>query len=163
MSAVAAGRALYMRMWRLCERILRPKAERGTVSKRTRVHGGQHADRAQLFPWWSDLSTVPDVPVPISGGVAVNEEPVTLASLGGGALVEHFVALPNPVRLKPYRTFREVSQPGSLFVVRAKRADDGGLPKVALFEADGGKWKLEAIDNIRQYLTSKIADIPILA
>ena len=54
----------------------------------------------------------------------------------------------NPiVKLKPYRTFIEVNQPESEFIVRLQA---GG--KVALFEADGGAWKLEARENIAEFL-----------
>ncbi|MCU5514390.1 hypothetical protein OCF62_07375 [Bacillus wiedmannii] len=63
------------------------------------------------------------------------------------------VAVPNPVALQPYRTFIEVEQPESNFVFRMK---DG--PRCSLFEADGGAWKLEAIDNIKEYLTAELAE-----
>ena len=48
--------------------------------------------------------------------------------------------------LKPFRTFREVQQPESDFILRL---DEGG--RVGLFEADGGIWKMEAKDNIKAY------------
>jgi len=57
------------------------------------------------------------------------------------------VEVPNPVELALYRTFVEIDQPTSDFIFRMK---DG--PRCALFEADGGKWKLEAIHNISEYL-----------
>lgn len=63
------------------------------------------------------------------------------------------VAVPNPVALQPYRTFIEVEQPESNFVFRMK---DG--PRCSLFEADGGAWKLEAIDNIKEYLNAALAE-----
>lgn len=57
------------------------------------------------------------------------------------------VKVPNPVILKPYRTFVEVEQPASDFIFRMQSG-----PSCALFEADGGAWKLEAMRNIKQYL-----------
>jgi len=67
--------------------------------------------------------------------------------------------LPNPVVLAPYRTFHEIDQPESLFVLRLK---DG--PKCALFEADGGKWRMEAMLNIKKWLQTNIPkDITIIA
>ncbi|MBP1950257.1 hypothetical protein [Virgibacillus litoralis] len=57
------------------------------------------------------------------------------------------VEVPNPVNIAPYRTFTEVEQPQSDFVFRMKSG-----PECALFEADGGAWKLEAISNIAVYL-----------
>ena len=59
---------------------------------------------------------------------------------------------PNPVSLRPYRTFNEVEQPTSQFIFRINKSAD-----LALFEADGGKWQLEAISNIASYLTKELA------
>lgn len=61
------------------------------------------------------------------------------------------VLVPNPVALKPYRTFVEVDQPESNFVFRMQSG-----PRCALFEADGGAWKLEAMKNIQHYLNEKL-------
>lgn len=68
----------------------------------------------------------------------------------GVATVEN-VAVPNPVHLKPYRTFVEIEQPLSAFVLRMQ---DG--PSAALFEADGGAWKVVAISAIKSYLDSQL-------
>ncbi|WP_339148375.1 hypothetical protein [Sutcliffiella sp. BMC8] len=57
------------------------------------------------------------------------------------------VLVPNPVLLKPYRTFVEVDQPASDFIFRMKSG-----PSCALFEADGGAWKVQAMKNIKEYL-----------
>ncbi|MCQ9212271.1 MULTISPECIES: hypothetical protein [unclassified Streptococcus] len=68
---------------------------------------------------------------------------------------------PNPVTLRPYRTFAEVEQPASQFIYRINKAG-----YMALFAADGGKWKLDAINNIADYLKSKLGEqdnITILA
>ena len=61
---------------------------------------------------------------------------------------------PNPVTLKPYRTFLEVDQPESLFVFRMN--DDPGC---ALFEADGGLWKHNALLNIKEYLKENLKEL----
>ncbi len=73
--------------------------------------------------------------------------------------------LPNPVTLVPYRTFREVGQPESTFILRAQGSDktQEGKPSLALFEADGGAWKLVAMQRVREYLTKAIKDVPVLA
>lgn len=57
----------------------------------------------------------------------------------------------NPVMLQPYRTFREVEQPQSEFVVRLK-SNPNGLPRVAVYESDGGAWRLEAVAKVVEYL-----------
>jgi hypothetical protein len=64
----------------------------------------------------------------------------------GVATVED-VLVPNPVMLKPYRSFVEIEQPESGFVLRLKNG-----PAAALFEADGGEWKLTAMARIKEYL-----------
>lgn len=58
---------------------------------------------------------------------------------------------PNPVTLKPYRTFFEVDQPESKFVFRINDA-----PGCALFEADGGTWRAAAKENIHEYLHNNL-------
>lgn len=63
--------------------------------------------------------------------------------------------VPNPVYLKPFRTFTEISQPESAFVLRIKESSSYGL-QAALFEADGGAWKNEAILNIKEYLEEEL-------
>jgi hypothetical protein len=61
------------------------------------------------------------------------------------------VIVPNPVALAPYRTFVEVEQPVSDFIFRMK---DG--PVGAIFEADGGMWRNDAITNIQKYLAAQL-------
>lgn len=63
------------------------------------------------------------------------------------------VKVPNPVTLAPYRTFIEVEQPESKFIFRMQ---DG--PKGAIFEADGGAWRNQAILNIKKYLGDQLSD-----
>lgn len=71
--------------------------------------------------------------------------------------------IPNPITLAPYRTFLELDQPESPFIVRAQGGDEDEIPELALFEADGGKWKLDAIASIKQYLTEHLpADVTVL-
>lgn len=64
----------------------------------------------------------------------------------GIALTEN-VPIKPIVKLKPYRTFFEVEQPESEFLLRI---GDGG--KVGLFEADGGMWMMTARYTIKSYL-----------
>ena len=51
------------------------------------------------------------------------------------------------VNLKPYRTFLEVEQPESNFLIRIK---DGC--KVGIIEADGGMWQFTARNSVKEYL-----------
>lgn len=74
----------------------------------------------------------------------------------GGVALVGMVKVPNPVILRPFRTFREVDQPPSLFVLRLQSGKEGEKPRLALFEADGGLWRLEATKNIAEYLRNRI-------
>lgn len=74
----------------------------------------------------------------------------------GAAFVTN-VKVQNPVLLRPYRTFREVEQPESPFIVRLRAGDEGKRPSVALFPADGGAWKLVAIARISEWLLVNLA------
>jgi hypothetical protein len=69
-----------------------------------------------------------------------------------GVAIVGAVPVPNPVILVPFRTFIEVEQPESKFVFRVK---DG--PEMALFEADGGEWRLSAMLRIKRYLEDSFA------
>lgn len=66
--------------------------------------------------------------------------------------------VPNPVTLRPFRTFIEVGQPESAFVFRMKQRED--RIDCAIFEADGGAWKNEAMDNVKEYLRNALAEFP---
>lgn len=60
--------------------------------------------------------------------------------------------VPNPVLLKPFRTFQEVEQPASKFVLRVNASG----PTCALYEADGGAWKNKAITSIKIWFDSEL-------
>lgn len=79
----------------------------------------------------------------VSQAVTINQGVASKAS----------VKVPNPVELAPYRTFLEVTQPESQFVFRMK---DG--PRAAIFEADGGAWRNQAIVNIREYFKEELRE-----
>lgn len=66
--------------------------------------------------------------------------------------------LPNPVTLRPYRTFVEVEQPASKFVFRAQEG-----PHFALIEADGGAWKGEAMRNVKAWLETSVGGLNFIA
>lgn len=68
--------------------------------------------------------------------------------------------LSNEYVLRPFRTFPEVEQPESSFVLRMKQ-NDGRLPSCALFEADGGRWKIDAIQNIKSWLKNEFIQLGI--
>lgn len=60
--------------------------------------------------------------------------------------------VPSPVTLQPFRTFHDVEQPVSPFILRLKKGHDGVL--AALFEADGGAWQHDAAEAVAEFLRS---------
>lgn len=77
------------------------------------------------------------------------------ATISKGIAGKEDVLVPNPVILRPYRTFLEVEQPESKFIFRIKEGNDG-QPFFKLIEADGGIWKYEAVASIKEYLQENI-------
>jgi len=74
-----------------------------------------------------------------------------------GAHLETQKTVKNIVNLRMWRTFREVQQPKSQFLVRLRQSGEN-IPEFALFEADGGAWKLEAIENVARYLRAGLKE-----
>lgn len=70
----------------------------------------------------------------------------------------------NPITLRPRRTFSEIEQPESPFVLRM-HADENNHLSMALFEAGGKAWEHEAVQNIKAYLKKQLVlqDVTILA
>jgi hypothetical protein len=62
------------------------------------------------------------------------------------------VVVPNPVTLRPYRTFSEIQQPASQFILRMRRGESGQMPTAALFETGDLRWKHEAVEDISGHL-----------
>ncbi len=75
------------------------------------------------------------------------------------------VAVPNPVYLRPYRTFPEVDHlmDPTEFVLRMRPSGTDDKPKCALFGADGGRWEIEAMQRIRTFLADALPEITIVA
>ena len=71
--------------------------------------------------------------------------------------------VPNPVFLKPFRTFLEVEQPESGFVLRMKPGGPGQeKPQIALFECDGGRWEVQAVESIAAWLTEQVPGVAVI-
>lgn len=87
--------------------------------------------------------------------VSTNDNGVTqTVEAKSGVALNAFVDVKPRVLLRPFRSFLEVEQPESEFLLRVD-AEKG----VGFFEADGGIWKLEAKRNIAEYFTTNLADL----
>jgi hypothetical protein len=86
---------------------------------------------------------------------------VTASKMIGGHLNEK-VNAPTTVKLKPFRTFTEVAQPESEFVLRLKHDKYSGV-QVGLFESDGGAWRVDAMKNINKWVLQNIKEIRVIS
>ena len=106
---------------------------------------GDTPDRAYLLDLLSQIS-VEDGVTSIDNGVT---QTVTARQ---GVVLKETVQVKPIVRQQPYRTFLEVEQPVSDFLLRI-----GQNGRIALHEADGGAWRLEAKNRIAKYLRDAIS------
>ncbi|HEM2987964.1 TPA: hypothetical protein U2D92_000777 [Streptococcus suis] len=105
------------------------------------------ADRGALLDFASALK--------IENGAEIEDNGVSqVATVKNGVASLAKGKVPNPVDLRPYRTFNEVEQPASKFVFRIDKN-----AQMALFEADGKHWVQEAVGNIAAYLKAELADL----
>ena len=115
-------------------------------------------DRKRLLSYTSKLS--------VQDSVSLNDDGITQNAIvnksASGALKETEMA-PSIINLIPYRTFREIDQPESKFLFRLRSNGPNTVPSCALFEADGGAWKNQAIKNIKDYLKKELTDMVIIA
>lgn len=102
-----------------------------------------------------------DVLLKVAGNVKesavkqVGDDGVTQAvTMKTGVATLQDVIVPNPVALAPFRTFNEIEQPESNFVYRMEEG-----PKCAIFEADGGAWRNDAMKKIKIYLQEELKEI----
>lgn len=70
-----------------------------------------------------------------------------------GISLKQFEPVRSRITLRPYRTFTEVEQPESEFILRV---DEDA--RVGLIEADGGAWKMEAKANVAAYFETTLAE-----
>ena len=106
------------------------------------------ADRALLLKF---AGTVEDGSVAEYGDDGVSQK----ATVKTGIASKSDVLVPSPVHLAPFRTFVEVGQPVSAFIFRMQ--NKAGV-QCALFEADGGAWKLEAMARVKDYLRAELKE-----
>lgn len=76
----------------------------------------------------------------------------TVATKKGVALQSNEQVRPI-ITLKPYRTFQEVEQPESIFLIRVNERG------ISFTEADGGMWKLKARQTVKTFLEDKLVDL----
>lgn len=78
-------------------------------------------------------------------------------AINTGVVSSADVTIKNPVELQPMRTFCEIEQPISPFVLRFNEDAE-----VALFEGDGNAWKTEAVARIGAFLRANLVDCNVV-
>jgi len=76
-----------------------------------------------------------------------------------GISLKNIEVIRNRVKLSPFRTFLEVNQPESEFLLRLADIQNSTDILVSLIESDGGAWKLTAKANIANYLRENLAEL----
>jgi hypothetical protein len=123
-------------------------------------------DQEQLIIWLETCcvrNEARDKLMKLCSTVAI-EDSATFEDRGGkqavsvkkGVTLKEWQEIENPYLLAPFRTFREVEQPASAFVVRAKRGSAG--PLFGLFPADGDAWRLDAEASAAKWLRHVLGD-----
>jgi hypothetical protein len=91
----------------------------------------------------------------VEAGQDIEDDGISqITTVKAGVASRQKAKAPNPVTLAPYRTFLEVEQPASDFILRLNKNAN-----LALFEADGGFWKLQAVRLVKNYLSENLKDI----
>jgi len=78
-----------------------------------------------------------------------------------GIVKEDQVRVPNPVTLRPYRTFPEIEQPEMQCVFRIS-GDTGSAPVVTLSTIEDPRWTVDAAANIKKWLKDNNVEMPIV-
>lgn len=105
-----------------------------------------------------DLRTIMQVSGNIKSGTTANysDDGISQKTTIKSGVEFNDVIVPNPVVLRPYRTFAEVEQPESNYVFRIKDIECG--PAFKLVDADGGLWKNAAMKSIKEFFKYELAD-----
>lgn len=117
--------------------------EQASIALQTRF---QHtADRDYALRLCSQITT--------GGKVTYNDNGVATSIVTQkGVALQGTETIRPLIKLKPYRTFQEVDQPESTFLIRI---DERGI---SFIEADGGMWQLEARKIVKTYLEEQLSE-----
>lgn len=118
--------------------------EEAQIALRTRFQ--ETDDTIYAMKLLSDICTGAKV-VYNDNGIATTITTQKGVALQGNAQIKPIVTL------KPFRTFQEVAQPESIFLIRI---NDRGI---SFTEADGGMWKLRARETVKWHLEYALKDL----
>lgn len=125
------------------EREVRLPFEEAMIALRTRFQ--PTADAEYALRLLADITT--------GSKVTYNDNGVaTTVVTQKGIALQGNTAIRPILSLRPYRTFQEVEQPESQFLIRISERG------ITFVEADGGMWKLDARQKVKAYLEDKLRD-----
>jgi hypothetical protein len=132
------------------------------------ISAQQHFQRVKIEndngTFAKDLDYVLSIASKISAEQATDHEDDGIAqrvAVRQGVALKAEAVLRPLVQLAPYRTFAEIDQVISQFVFRARFGT--GSVNLALFEGDGGRWKLGAVAAIKAWLEPKFGEVPVIS
>lgn len=115
--------------------------EEAQIAMRTRFQ--ETADIAYLQKLLSEITT--------GAKVTMNDNGIATSIVTQkGVALQSNESIKPIVNLRPYRTFQEVEQPMSPFLIRVNER------RIAFIEADGGMWKLAARETVKKFLEDKL-------
>lgn len=118
--------------------------EEAMIALRTRFQAS--ADSEYALKLLSDITT--------GSKVTYNDNGVATAIVTqSGIALQQNTNIRPIIKLRPYRTFQEVEQPESQFLIRVSERG------IRFAEADGGMWKLQARKTIKAFLEEQLADL----
>lgn len=118
--------------------------EEAQIALRTRFQ--ETVDTSYALKLLSDITTGAKI-VYNDNGIATTITTQKGVSIQGNESIRPIITL------RPYRTFQEVEQPESTFLIRVNERG------ITFTEADGGMWKLAARQTIKTCLEEKLADL----
>lgn len=118
------------------------------------IEGAKATDKALVLKFASSVTSIVES--------ATSDDGVSQAvAVKAGITSKGVKELPNPVKLRPYRTFTEVEQPESSFIFRCSQSS--GKMQFMLCEADGGAWRGEAMKNIQAFMEKSVQGLNVIA
>ena len=116
--------------------------------------GVKDTDKATVLSYISNIRAMSEAATMDDGATQSVEVKTGIAS-------KSVKVLPNPVTLRPYRTFTEVQQPASEFIFRAR--SENGKMQYTLVEADGGAWRSVAMKSIKAFMEKAVPGLKVIA
>lgn len=118
------------------------------------IEGAKATDKGLVLKFASSVTSIVES--------ATSDDGISQAvAVKAGITSKGVKELPNPVTLRPYRTFTEVEQPASAFIFRCRQ--DQGKMQFMLCEADGGAWRSQAMKNIKAYMEAAVPGLNVIA